>query len=191
MVVRQGPETVLTARARGGNVILRHPKWAEFNDWADLRRRNHAYLSPWEPTWNSEHLTRAAYKARLSALKKMTANDTGYPFHMFRASDERLIGACNVLEVRRHVAQTAQIGYWLGEEYSGQGFARAGVRAVTRFCFDTLGLHRVEAAVQPENKRSVRLLEALGFQQEGLARGTLKINGVWQDHLIFARLSND
>ena len=96
-----------------------------------------------------------------------------------------------VIDVRRHVAQSAQIGYWLGEEHSGKGFARAAVRATTKFCFENLGLHRVEAAVQPDNERSIRLLEAIGFQHEGRARGALKINGVWQDHEIYALLSSD
>lgn len=189
--MKAGVNTVLTERARGGGVILRHPRWAEFSDWVDLRRDNRAYLAPWEPQWMDEHLTRPAYKGRLARFKKLVNNDTGYPFHVFRAQDDKIIGACNVVDVRRHVAQSAQIGYWLGEEYSGYGFARAAVRATTKFCFDTLGLHRVEAAVQPENERSVRLLEAVGFQKEGTLRGYLKINGIWQDHDIYARLSSD
>ncbi len=183
--------TELTARARGGSLILRHPRWAEFDDWAALRRENRDYLTPWEPAWDKDHLSRPAYKARLLRFKKMISAGTGYPFHVFRTQDERLIGACNIIEVRRHIAQSAQIGYWLGEAYAGQGFARAAVKTATRFCFDTLGLHRVEAAVQPGNERSIRLLEALGFQYEGCARGALKINGTWQDHHIYARLSSD
>ncbi len=184
-------QTVLSERARGGGVTLRHPRWAEFEDWVQLRRDNQDYLSPWEPQWTDQHLTRQAYKARLARFKKLVASETGYPFHVFRAHDDRLIGACNVIEVRRHVAQSAQIGYWLGEEYSGNGFARAAVRAATKFCFETLGLHRVEAAVQADNQRSVRLLQALGFEKEGTLRGSLKINGTWQDHDLYARLSSD
>lgn len=189
--MKAGPGTELTERARGGGIILRHPRWAEFDDWVNLRRDNRAYLSPWEPQWTPEHLTRPAYKARLARFKKLVANETGYPFHIFRARDDKIVGACNIVEIRRHVAQSAQIGYWLGEEYSGNGFARAAVRAAMKFCFQDLGLHRVEAAVQPDNARSVRLLEATGFQKEGTARGYLKINGTWQDHDLYARLSSD
>lgn len=178
-------------QAPGGGVHLRHPRWAEFEDWANLRRDNADFLSPWEPEWNIKHLSRHSYKARLAAFKKMVSAETGYPFHIFRDGDNAFIGACNITRIQRHVSQTAQLGYWIGEQYARQGLARASVRAATRFCFDNLGLHRIEAAVQPENVRSIRLLEAVGFQLEGTARGYLKINGTWQDHHLYARLSSD
>jgi ribosomal-protein-alanine N-acetyltransferase len=121
----------------------------------------------------------------------MVAAGEGYPFHIFRASDNRLIGACNIMQVRRTVAQSAQLGYWVGERYARQGFARAAVRASVQFCFDELGLHRIEAAVRPENVPSISLLEAVGFTYEGVAREYLKIDGAWRDHAIYARLVSD
>ncbi|MGB0907939.1 MAG: GNAT family N-acetyltransferase [Maricaulaceae bacterium] len=189
--MRASIRTELYGQAPGGQVYLRHPKWADFEDWAALRRRNEAFLSPWEPSWNPEHLTRASYKARLSRFKKMVNGDEAYPFHIFRAADQRLIGACNITHIQRSVAQQCQLGYWLGEEYARKGFARAAVRAACGFCFNELGLHRIEAAVRPENEPSIKLLEAVGFEREGRARGYLKIDGDWRDHDIFARLSSD
>lgn len=183
--------TVLRERARGGGIILRHPRWAEFEEWAALRRANQTYLEPWEPEWTEVHMSRNSYKSKLARFKKLLGNDVSYPFHIFRVNDGRLIGACTVLNVQRHVAQSCEVGYWIGEDYARQGFARAAVRAVTRFCFDDLGLHRVEAAVQTRNTRSIRLLEALDFKHEGTARGRLKIKGVWTDHDIYSRLSSD
>jgi len=183
--------TELTGMASGGSVILRHPKWADYDAWETLRRENKTYLTPWEPAWDEKHLSRASYRTRLGRFKKMVGNDEAYPFHVFRASDERLIGACNITHIQRQVAQTAQLGYWVGEHYARQGFARASVSAATRFCFETLGLHRVEAAVKPENTASIKVLKVMGFQKEGLARGYLKINGKWEDHVIYAKLSSD
>lgn len=183
--------TVLYEQARGGGINLRHPSWAEYDAWADLRRENQNHLKPWEPEWDPKHLTRPSYRARLTRFKKMVSNGNGYPFHIFNAGTGDFMGACNVMEIRRHVAQSAQIGYWLGERYARHGFARASVRAVSKFCFENLGLHRVEAAVQPDNARSIKLLEAVGFQKEGRARDYLKINGSWQDHDIYAYLSSD
>lgn len=191
MVKKPGLNVELYEQARGGGVRLRHPGWSEYDAWVELRKDNEAHLSPWEPEWDIKHLSRGSYRARLARFKRMVANETGYPFHIFSAGTDEFMGACNIVEVRRHVAQTAQIGYWLGERYARQGFARASVKAVTRFCFETLGLHRVEAAVQADNVRSIRLLETVGFVKEGTARGYLKINGVWQDHDIYARLSSD
>lgn len=183
--------TELYGQAPGGAVHLRHPRWAEYADWVDLRRENREFLTPWEPLWDDNHLTRPSYRARLSRFKKMVIGGEGYPFHVFRASDNRLIGACNVTHVQRGVAQSAQLGYWVGEQYARQGFARAAVRASVQFCFDELGLHRLTAAVRPENEPSIKLLEAVGFMREGVARDYLKIDGQWADHVIYARLSSD
>jgi len=116
--------TELTGMASGGSVILRHPKWADYDAWETLRRENKTYLTPWEPAWDEKHLSRASYRTRLGRFKKMVGNDEAYPFHVFRASDERLIGACNITHIQRQVAQTAQLGYWVGEHYARQGFAR-------------------------------------------------------------------
>jgi len=183
--------TVLSGVAAGGSVILRHPRWSDYEAWKDLRQENKAYLTPWEPAWDARHLTRLTYRSRLARFKKMVANDEAYPFHIFRASDDRLIGACNITHIQRQVAQTAQLGYWVGEHYARQGFARASVSAAVKFCFETLGLHRVEAGVQSDNAASIKVLTAMGFTHEGTARGYLKINGQWEDHDIYAKLSSD
>jgi ribosomal-protein-alanine N-acetyltransferase len=167
------------------------PKWADYEEWAALRSSSKSHLIPWEPTWDPLHLSRPRYRTRLAKFKKMIASDDAYPFHVFRADDKCLVGACNLTQVRRGSQQSAHIGYWVGERYSRQGFARASVQAVLRFAFNDLGLHRVSAAVQAENKASIKLLETTGFQPEGTARGFLKINRRWTDHLVYARLSSD
>ena len=183
--------TILSEQVGSGRIELRHPRWAEFEAWVKLRRDSADYLSPWEPEWDEGHLNRSSYRARLSRFKKMVSNDSGYPFHIFRKYDDSLIGACNISYIQRHVSQSAQLGYWIGERYSRQGYGRAAVTAAVRFCFETLGLHRVTAAVQSKNTRSIQLLDAVGFTKEGTARGYLKINGVWQDHDIYAKLNSD
>ena len=91
--------------------------------------------------------------------------------------------------VRRGVAQNAQIGYWLGERFVGQGFMSEAVRLVCEFAFSRSGLHRLEAACIPGNSRSIRLLERNGFRQEGMLTAYLKINGRWRDHLLYARIN--
>lgn len=177
--------------AIGAGVQLRAPKWADFEAWVKLRRENRAHLTPWEPKWNELHLTRSAYRTKLARFKKMQAADEAYPFYIFRSTDQRLIGACNITHVERNVSQSAKLGYWVGAAYTRQGFAHAAVRASLRFCFDDLRLHRVEAAVQSGNEASIRVLKAAGFQAEGLSRGLLKIDGKWCDHEVFAKLSTD
>ena len=175
----------------GGGVNLMQPKWADFDDWVSLRRNNIEHLAPWEPSWNPAHLSRSSYRSRLAKFKKMISADTGYPFHIFRADNGALVGACNLTFIRRGSLQSASIGYWVGQEFGRQGFARAAVRAVLKFAFGELGLHRVEAGVQPDNTASIKLLENAGFVREGTARGMIKIDGKWQDHIVYARLSSD
>ncbi len=181
----------LIEQAAGGRVELRHPRWADYDDWAELRKSNKDYLAPWEPDWSQAHLTRASFKTRLSAYDRMVSQGTGYPFHIFAGSSLRLVGACNISRIQQEPAKSCQLGYWVGQDHARQGFARAAVRAAMAFCFGDLGLHRIEAAVQPDNERSVALLQASDFTFEGTARGYLKINGRWRDHDIYARLSGD
>jgi len=190
VVGSHGTHTVLTAESSSGGAIrLAHPRWADFDNWAALRRENMDYLRPWEPDVSKAGLNRSAYRARLSRLKKLVQQDRAFPFHIFR--EKTLIGACNITHIERGTAQSARLGYWIGEAYTGRGFARAAVRASSEFCFTRLGLHRVEAAVQSDNAASIKVLKAGGFTHEGTARGLLKINGAWRDHDIYARLSGD
>jgi [ribosomal protein S5]-alanine N-acetyltransferase len=79
----------------------------------------------------------------------------------------------------------------MGEAYSRQGYMTAAVKLVIPFAFETLRLHRIEAACIPANLASIRLLEKTGFRREGFAREYLCIDGAWQDHLLYARLKHD
>jgi ribosomal-protein-alanine N-acetyltransferase len=89
------------------------------------------------------------------------------------------------------MTQTATIGYWMGERFANRGHMSAAVSALSPFAFTALRLHRLEAACLPHNRASMRLLEKVGFRREGLARGLVCINGRWQDHIVFALLSED
>jgi len=191
MVLGRKSVKVLSEQAPGGRVELRRPKWADFEDWTNLRRRNKDFLSPWEPDWSEAHLSRNSFKVRLAGYNRMIEQGTAYPFHVFAGADLRLVGACNITQVQQAPAQSAALGYWIGQEYARKGFARAAIRAALKHCFDDLGLHRVMAAVQSSNEPSKSLLWDLGFSFEGTARSYLKINGQWRDHDIYSRLSSD
>ncbi len=176
---------------RGDNVYLRPPEMSDFEDWAALRHRSRAFLTPWEPTWPSDDLTRAAFRRRLRRHAGEIGNDEAYPFLLFRECDDALLGGLTFGQVKRGVAQATTLGYWMGQPFAGQGWMARAVRAATGFAFATLRLHRIEAACLPSNEASIRLLTRTSFRQEGLARAYLRINGVWQDHLLFALLECD
>lgn len=175
----------------GAQVILRPPRMADYNDWADLRDRSRAYLQRWEPAWPEDDLTRAAFRRRLAVYAREMDLGNAWPFFIVRESDQALLGGVTLSNVRRGVAETGTIGYWVGQPYAGKGYATAAVRAMIRFAFDRLHLHRLEAACLPSNEASRRVLEKSGFTLEGKARAYLKINGAWRDHLLFGIIDGD
>jgi ribosomal-protein-alanine N-acetyltransferase len=118
-------------------------------------------------------------------------DDLGYPFLIFRASDGVLVGGISLSNVRRGVAQSASLGYWIGVPYARKGYMSAAAAALLPFAHTSLRLRRIEAACLPNNAGSTRLLEKLGFEREGYAREYLCIAGKWQDHLLFAHLAGD
>jgi [ribosomal protein S5]-alanine N-acetyltransferase len=176
---------------RGARVYLRHPVMQDYSVWAELRAASRAHLTPWEPLWTRDELSRSNFRRRLRQYHREIREDLGYAYLIFRDADSRLVGGLNVSNVRRGIAQAASIGYWTGAPFAGHGLMTDAVRTIVHYGFDTLRLHRLEAACLPSNVASQRVLEKAGFKREGLARRYLKINGEWQDHDLFALLSDD
>jgi len=176
---------------KGARVFLRVPQATDYTAWSALRASSRKFLIPWEPLWPPDDLSRAAFRARMKRYARDLQDDSAYPFFLFLAESGTLCGGLTLSNVRRGVAQTATLGYWIGEAYARKGLMTEAVRALTPFVFDQLGLHRLEAACLPHNAASIRLLKACGFTQEGYARSYLRINGEWHDHLLFAILAED
>jgi ribosomal-protein-alanine N-acetyltransferase len=162
----------------------------DYAEWAELRALSREHLVPWEPQWTRDELSRSAYRRRLRHYQREMREDQGYAFFIFRALDGVLIGGLTLSHVRRGVSQAASLGYWIGAPHVRRGYMSEGVAVVLCYAFDDLRLHRLEAACLPDNKASMRVLERNGFEREGLARRYLKINGMWQDHVLFAKLSD-
>jgi ribosomal-protein-alanine N-acetyltransferase len=175
---------------RGEGVYLRPPEMRDYEAWADLRAGSRAFLTPWEPTWPGDDLTYAAFRRRLRRSHQEIANDEGYPLLIFRDNDV-LVGGITLAQIKRGVVQSGTFGYWIGAPHARQGLMSAAVRAVIGYAFTTLRLHRIEASCLPHNAASIRLLERAGFTREGYARAYLRINGVWQDHLLYGLLETD
>ena len=174
----------------GEGVMLRTPQVTDHTEWAALRERSREFLTPWEPTWPADDLSRSAFRRRIRRYTEDLRSDQSYAFLIFRSADGRLVGGLTLANVRRGVAQAGSLGYWMGLPYVRRGYMTAAVRAVIPFAFGTLRLHRLEAACIPTNTASIRLLENTGFIREGYAREYLCINGIWQDHLLYGRLKD-
>ena len=158
---------------------------------AHLRESSREYLTPWEPIWPSDDLSRAGFRRRLRRYAEDIAADRSYPFIVFRESDGAMIGGITLANVRRGIVQAGTIGYWVGQPHAHRGYMTSALRVLLPSLFGELNLHRIEAACIPSNTASIRVLEKCGFTREGLARRYLCINGVWQDHLLFGLLHED
>ena len=180
-----------TPAVSGNGVTLRLPQSTDYAAWAALRGQSREFLTPWEPTWPADDLTRTAFRRRIRRYTEDQRNDLAYAFLVFRDRDNALVGGLTLANVRRGVAQAGSIGYWVGAPFTRQGYMTAALRTLIPFSFGTLRLHRLEAACIPSNAASIGLLEKTGFKREGYARRYLCINGIWQDHLLYARLRDD
>jgi ribosomal-protein-alanine N-acetyltransferase len=185
------PGRAAALRLEHTQIFLRPPVQRDWRAWAALRAESRDFLVPWEPTWAYDALTRGAFRRRLRMYRAEMRQDASYSFLIFRRADKALLGGVTLSNLRRGVAQTASLGYWIGVRHCRQGHMTQALDAVMDFAFEHLVLHRVEAACLPDNHASRALLLKCGFREEGYARDYLRINGRWQDHMLFALLADD
>ena len=172
-------------------LVLRLPLLEDFEDWSGLRRESREFLTPWEPRWAADHLTREAFKRRVAWANRSIKEKRAYPFFLIRKRDEALIGAVTLDNVRRGPSMAVTVGYWTGERYARRGYMREALSAARDHAFRKLDVSRVEAACLPENLASRKLLEKCAFKYEGVAQAYLQINGRWRDHVLYASLRED
>lgn len=170
---------------------LRPPVHSDFREWSALRRSSEAYLTPWEPSWAPDHLTRKAFTNRVYWAQRSVSGGTAIPLFLFRREDERLLGAITLDNIRRGPAQAGTLGYWTGQAYARHGYMREAIGAMVHYAFARLDLSRIEAACLPENAASRGLLESSGFKYEGVAQSYLQISGRWRTHVLYASLRSD
>lgn len=142
-----------------------------------------SWLRPWEATSPSAPLhwdTRGSIRNLLSAARA----GTGLPFII--ETEGRLAGQLNVSGMTYGSLASATIGYWVGAGFAGRGLTPTAVALATDHVFFTVGLHRIEICIRPENTPSLRVVEKLGFRYEGLRRRYIHINNDWRDHFCFA-----
>jgi [ribosomal protein S5]-alanine N-acetyltransferase len=137
--------------------------------------------------WTTPPVTDLAFDAYLARA----AGETMACLLVVGERDDDLVGVYNLSEIVRGSFQNAYLGYYAFVPHDGTGAMRAAMPLVTAHAFDELGLHRLQANVQPENTRSRRLLEATGWREEGLARHYLLIDGAWRDHVMYAFTAED
>lgn len=172
----------------GNTVLLRMPQPSDFEQWRSLRSESRSFLVPWEPRWTEDELSPGSFRQRLQAQHRAVNSGTAQPFFIFDASRGTLLGGINITNIRHGVAQSGTLGYWVGESHAGRGHMTAALYAILNHARLTLKLHRLEAACLPGNQPSLRLLQRAGFEREGFAKAYLKINGRWEDHVLWGKV---
>ena len=183
-------------RLRADGVGLRPPRMRDAADWSALRQRNEAWLAPWDgrppgarsTSWQ-ERNSPAAYGAALRVWRKEARGGRMLPFAV--TYEGRLVGELNVQNVVLGAFRSGAVGYWVSEDVAGRGVMPTALALVVDHCFCTVGLHRLEASIRPENARSRRVVEKVGFREEGLHARYLFIDGAWRDHERWAITAPD
>ena len=153
--------------------------------WADVRRRNAGWLTPWEATVPPGDKTVArTFRGLVRDLNRQARERRALPFAV--TVDDEFAGQLTVTNITGGSARWGQIGYWIDQRFAGHGAMPTAVALVTDYCLFELGLHRIEVAIRPENTASLRVVEKLGFTEVGYAKGYLHIDGAWRDHRLFA-----
>ncbi len=176
----------------GRRVTLRTLAEADFERWQEVRRRCRDWLLPWEPRARGAPPPaedRASFVARCTIRDRERQLGTGYGFGIFVG--QHLVGEITLSSIQRGPFQSAYIGYWVDQDWAGQGIVPEAVVVVLAFSFETLRLHRVEIAIIPRNRASRRVVEKLGLRLEGLAERFLEIDGRWEDHVRYAITSEE
>jgi ribosomal-protein-alanine N-acetyltransferase len=179
-------------RVAAGVVEVRKPRLRDAGEWSRVRRRDRLHLQSWEPSvpgsWHDNNAA-LAWPGQWSTLRGLARRGLTLPFVI--TVDGELAGQVTVGNVVRGSLCSAWVGYWVGTHATAGGVATSAVALVVDHCFTAAGLHRLEATVRPENHASIRVLEKLGFREEGLFRRYLDVAGRWRDHLCYALTTED
>jgi ribosomal-protein-alanine N-acetyltransferase len=184
----------ITLRVEGDRISLRVPRATDVPEVRRVLRRNADHLRPWSPLpqlgEDPSSLT-AISKAILRQRREWKRDESFIFFVTPRASDDTIIGRVALTAVRRGAFQNAYLGYWIDQGQQGRGLMTEAVALATSFAFGAARLHRIQAAIMPRNAASRRVLEKIGYREEGLALRYLQIAGQWEDHVLFALTSEE
>jgi ribosomal-protein-alanine N-acetyltransferase len=167
--------------AKASNLILRTPDINDEENFLDAMNRSRALHSSWvNAPLTSEDFQNYVVRGEQPNHKSLLVLDGA-----------GIVGVFNINEIVRGFFQSAYLGFYASIDYHGKGLMSAGLKQVLAYAFVQLELHRLEANIQPDNTRSIRLVRQNGFREEGYSPRYLKINDVWCDHIRFAMTYED
>lgn len=183
------PVTLTARRVGGAPVILRPLRGSDRGEWEALRANNVDWLRPWEATSPERQVTRLRFRHLVRQFNREASEGRLLPFVI--ETDGRLVGQMHLFGIAWGSFRSASAGYWVARSVAGQGIMPLALAAACDHAFIALRLHRVEVNIRPENTASLRVVEKLGFRDEGLRPRYLHIAGEWRDHRSFALTTED
>jgi ribosomal-protein-alanine N-acetyltransferase len=172
-----------------GRVGLRPIARTDRAAWLEVRARNAGWLAPWEATPPRDVGPAMSFVSMVRSLRRQARHGTLLPFVV--TYDGVLVGQVTVGGITWGSLCSAHVGYWVDQRVAGRGVMPTAVALVTDHCFGPVGLHRVEVNIRPENSASLRVVQKLGFREEGTRSAFLHIAGAWRDHRSFALTADE
>ncbi|WP_068466894.1 GNAT family N-acetyltransferase [Kocuria varians] len=183
-------QAVWPVTVQWAQLVLRPLAMGDRDEWDRVRSRNREWLEPWEASNPDEGGAAPSYRAFVRLMRRQARNGQSLPWLIVEQGPgggrAELVGQLTVSSITLGSFRSATLGYWVDGAQAGRGIAPMAVAMATDYCFQHLGLHRMEINIRPENAKSLRVVEKLGFHDEGLRRRFLHIAGSWADHRSFA-----
>ncbi|MHB1593020.1 MAG: GNAT family N-acetyltransferase [Streptosporangiaceae bacterium] len=189
---RGWPVTLTEPGLLGAPVELRPLVTRDAAAWREARVRNADWLRPWEPTNPETPLYQSSlgpYVAMVRTMRREARHSLTLPWVV--TYDGRFAGQLTVGNIIWGSARSASVGYWIDQEFAGRGVIPTALAMALDHSFTVVGLHRIEATIRPENRASRRVVEKLGFHDEGIRRRSLHVDGAWRDHICYALTAED
>lgn len=155
----------------------------------DYLIRNRLHLAPWEPARDPAYFQLEQISERIKSNHKLI--EAGLACFFTIIYQQQIIGVCNYSNLVRGAFQACHLGYAIDYQFEGKGLMHEALQLSLPYMFEQQGLHRIMANYLPENQRSGKLLQRLGFEREGYARRYLHINGEWRDHILTALVAKE
>ncbi len=176
-----------------GDVSLRPLRHSDSGRWREVRRRNADWLAEWEASLPPEAAAAGDVAPTFGMMVRRLRRDAreGRTLPWVISYEGRLVGQVTVGGIAWGSLRGGYIGYWIDREVAGRGITTKAVAMASDYCFDVLGMHRIEINIRPENSASLRVVEKLGLRREGERPAYLHINGEWRDHVTFVVVAGD
>lgn len=173
-----------------GPVTLRPWRLQDRRAWNEIRQRNAAWTAPWDSTRPPDSIEPPlTFAGMVRQFNRRARLGQMLPFAVDYRQDGQawvLAGQLTISGITHGSASWAQAGYWVDQRWAGRGIIPTALALAVDHCFFTLHLHRMEVAIRPENVRSLRVVEKLGFRHEGRRARYMHVDGDWRDHEMFA-----